>query len=250
MSRHAVAGGADFMEGLFFTALIAYFLRFGQYAAVHIVGNPEDDQFLKCENGINRIWYFFFVPLAAISWSGLFNPYKLDLPVMAAHGILGYIVSWQFYKGPLSQLNNFVAAATVTFSAGILSRFTGRQALGNTVAGIYVLLPGAYLVDEVFQDHLDGFLSTIILRACLIGVGAWAGTVLCSPTVLGRSKTNSVAGPSLGAPVLTGPLFMQRSNSDTSMPSASETSTSGAREDGRWTRRRRVRRNTQTSLIF
>ena len=64
---------------------------------------------------------------------------------MAAHGVLGYIVSWQFSKtstGVNTNVCNFLAAMAVTFSAGLLSRFTGRQALGNTVAGIYVLLPG------------------------------------------------------------------------------------------------------------
>ena len=104
---------------------------------------------------------------------------------MALHGILGYLVSMQFYQGPFSQLNNFMAAVAVTFSAGIFSRFSGRQALGNTVAGIYVLLPGAYLVDEIFKNRLDGFLASVIVRACIIGVGAWTGTVLCSPTLLG-----------------------------------------------------------------
>ena len=89
-------------------------------------------------------WYLLFVPIGAFAWSGLFNPNYFDLPIMAAHGVLGYIVSWQFYAAaPSSQLNNFIAAAAVTFSAGIVSRFTGRQALGNTVAGLYVLLPGA-----------------------------------------------------------------------------------------------------------
>ena len=85
-----------------------------------------------------------FVPLGAVAWSGLFNPHYFDLPIMAAHGVLGYVVSWQFYAAAATtQMNNFIAAAAVTFSAGILSRFTGRAALGNTVAGLYVLLPGA-----------------------------------------------------------------------------------------------------------
>lgn len=120
---------------------------------------------------------------------------------MAAHGILGYLVSWQFYRSAYNiQLNNFLAAMAVTFSAGILSRFTGRQALGNTVAGLYVLLPGAYLVTQVYSDHIDGFLWQIILRAIIIGIGAWTGTILCSPTLLGINKglmEHSKAAPTL-----------------------------------------------------
>ena len=76
----------------------------------------------------------------------------------------------------------------VTFSAGIISRFTGRQALGNTVAGLYVLLPGAYLVTQVYSDRIDGFLWQIILRAIIIGIGGWTGTILCTPTLLGINK--------------------------------------------------------------
>ena len=136
-------------------------------------------------------WYLLVVPIAAISWSGLFNPHYGDLPFMAGHGILGYVVSWQFYKAlsaTNNNLNNFLAAMSVTFSAGLISRFTGRQALGNTVAGLYVLLPGAYLVTTVFNDRIDGFLSGIIVRAAIIGIGAWTGTILCSPTLLGVNK--------------------------------------------------------------
>jgi hypothetical protein len=108
---------------------------------------------------------------------------------MMAHGVLGYLVSWQFYKaGANTNFNNFLAAMVVTFSAGVLSRFTGRQALGNTVAGIYVLLPGAYLVTSVYTDKIEGFLTQIILRAVIIGIGAWTGTILCSPTLLGINR--------------------------------------------------------------
>jgi uncharacterized membrane protein YjjB (DUF3815 family) len=157
-------------QGIFFTALIAYFLKFGQYAAESIHGIPPNDDFLVCNHGINVWWYIVLVPASAFSWSGLFHPNYFDLPIMAAHGILGYIVSWQFYKAaPTGNMNNFLAALVVTFSSGIVSRFTGRQALGSTVAGLYVLLPGAYLVTEVYSDNIAAFLTSIILRAIIIG---------------------------------------------------------------------------------
>lgn len=108
---------------------------------------------------------------------------------MMAHGVLGYLVSWQFQTAGINtNFNNFLAAMVVTFSAGVLSRFTGRQALGNTVAGIYVLLPGAYLITSVYSDNIEGFLTQIILRAIIIGIGAWTGTILCSPTLLGINR--------------------------------------------------------------
>lgn len=158
---------------------------------------------------------------------------------MALHGMLGCVVSWQFNQGPFLQLDNFVAAVVVTFSAGVLSWFTGRQVPGDTVVGICVLPPGAHLVDTVFKDRMDGFSSAIMLRACIIGIGAWTGTVPCSPTLLGRSKANAVTGPSLGAPALAGPLGgFQRINLDASFP-ISETLESAREVDGRWTHHRR-----------
>jgi uncharacterized membrane protein YjjB (DUF3815 family) len=175
-------------QGIFFTALIAYFLKFGQFAAVSLHGGPPHDGFLICNHGISVWWYLVLVPAAAFSWSGLFHPNYFDLPIMAAHGIAGYVVSWQFYKAaPTGNMNNFLAALVVTFSSGIVSRFTGRQALGSTVAGLYVLLPGAYLVTEVYSDNIATFLTSIILRAVIIGLGAWTGTILCSPTLLGTN---------------------------------------------------------------
>jgi hypothetical protein len=83
-----------------------------------------------------------------------------------------------------------LAAMCVTFSAGLVSRFTGRQALGNTVSGLYVLLPGAYLVDQVFANKMSGFLESIILRSIIIGLGCWTGTLLCSPTLFGTNRAN------------------------------------------------------------
>lgn len=201
MSRHTVTGGADFLEGVFFTTLIAYCLRFGQYAALQAIGEPATDDYMKCTKGVSEWWFLLFVPIGAVAWSGLFNPNYFDLPIMAAHGILGYLISWQFSQQAHNiQMNNFFAAMSVTFSAGIMSRFTGRQALGNTVAGLYVLLPGAYLVTQVYSDRIDGFLWQIVQRAIIIGIGAWTGTLLCSPTLLGINKglmEHSKAAPSL-----------------------------------------------------
>jgi len=78
MSRHTVTGGADFLEGVFFTTLIAYFLRFGQYVALEIMGTPEDEEYTQCDRGVSEWWYFLFVPLGALCWSGLFNPHYIE----------------------------------------------------------------------------------------------------------------------------------------------------------------------------
>jgi len=190
MSKHTVAGGADLLEGILFTGLIAYFLRFGQYCAASIMGDAANTEFLQCNNGIDQLWYILFVPLAAISWSGLFNPTPRDLIPMAFHGVLAYGINFGLSQlGAANDLNNFVSASAVTLSAGMLSRFTGRQAVGNTVAGMYVLLPGAYLVTSLYKADIDGsFLTGIIQQAIIIGVGGWTGSILCSPTLLGTTR--------------------------------------------------------------
>ena len=190
MDKHTVLGGADLIEGILFTGLIAYSLKFGQYSASSLkLDDPADALYPECDHGIDQWWYFLFVPLAAFSWSGLFEPDYIDLPMMGFHGVLAYSVSWAIDKASFNiNLNNFIAAMTVTFSAGLVSRFTGRQALGNTVAGLYVLLPGAYLVNEVFANKMNGFLESIVLRAVTIGLGSWTGTLLCSPTLFGTNR--------------------------------------------------------------
>jgi hypothetical protein len=156
---------------------------------------------------------------------------------MTAHGILGYVISWQFYKSSsaASHLNNFLAAMCVTFFAGIVSRFTGRQALGNTIAGLYVLLPGAYLVSEVYKDQIEGFLSNIILRAVIIGLGAWTGTILCSPTLLGTNR---------------GLLNHQHAGDIPRVPSNSSFNSASSISSG-WRRRdKSVRKNGAGALLF
>ena len=56
MSRHTVTGGADFLEGVFFTTLIAYSLKFGQFLAIETLGEPETDEYMQCNKGVSE-WY-------------------------------------------------------------------------------------------------------------------------------------------------------------------------------------------------
>ena len=192
MSKHTVAGGADLLEGILFTGLIAYFLRFGQYVAASILGNADKTKFVACREGVNPWWYLLFVPIAALSWSGLFNPNHADLPVMALHGILAYGVNFGLsLLGVDDNLNNFLSSLVVSFTAGVVSRYTGKQAVANTVAAIYALVPGAYLVTALLTTgSLDNsFLTNIIQRSVIIGLGAWTGSILCSPTLLGAPGT-------------------------------------------------------------
>jgi uncharacterized membrane protein YjjP (DUF1212 family) len=192
MSKQTVTGGANFLESILFTGLIAYFLRFGQYLAAEVMGDPSSIEFSKCSNGINETWYLLFIPIAALSWSGLFKPNYADLPWMCLHGVLAFFVYWAISQASVNQyLNNFIAALTVTASAALFSRFTGRQALGNTIAGLYVLLPGAYMVKSLLIDNLQqtgDYVQGIIVQAVTIGLGAWTGTLLCSPTILGTNR--------------------------------------------------------------
>jgi len=191
MSKHTVAGAADLCEGILYTALISYFLRFGQYAAKEILRESSESlEFTVCTNGINDLWFLLLVPAAAVSWSGLFAPHYSDLLPMAYHGVLGYAISYGLTQLKVSSsLNNFVSASAISLSAGIISRFTGRQAVGNTVAGLYVLLPGAYLVKSLYSDSINGaFFTDIVQKAVIIGIGAWTGSILCSPTLLGTTR--------------------------------------------------------------
>ena len=194
MSKHTISGGADFLEALLFTGLIAYFLKFGLHAAEKILGDVDIDSFFLCSAPIDKSWYFLLVPLTSLSWSVLFTPLYKDLPLMTMHGILSYVVYWAISQIPGNNdvLGTFIAAMTVTASAGFVSRFTGRQALGDTVTGLYVLLPGSYLAKGLFKTAdnkiVDGsLLSQIVVIAVTIGLGGWTGTMLCSPTILGTN---------------------------------------------------------------
>jgi uncharacterized membrane protein YjjB (DUF3815 family) len=189
MSKHSVSGSADFLEGLLYTGLIAYCLKVGQLVAVHITEKPATEEYVTCNNRVDEMWNLLLVPVAALSWSGLFNPGYEDLPWMAFHGILAFFVIWACGLGRMHKnFGLFLAALCVTFSSGLVSRFTGRQAMGNTVAGLYVLVPGAFLVESLFKELSFDFMGPVILNAAIIGTGAWAGTVLCSPIILGTTE--------------------------------------------------------------
>ena len=132
-----------------------------------------------------------------------------------------------------------MAALCITFCAGIVSRFTGRQALGNTVAGLYVLVPGVYMLTTVYSDKIEGFLTSIILRAVIIGIGAWTGTILCSPTLLGTNRGLINHGGGLG---------FQSDSSVGSMNSYLEITSTFS---GSWKRRdKSVRRQGTGAMLF
>ena len=135
------------------------------------------------------------------------------MPLMAFHGILSFVMSFAVEQATDDGfLASFAAALTVSTVAGLVSRFTGRQALGDTFTGLYALVPGIYII-ESFQGALRGdfedvgnVLLTLVLKAVIIGVGSWCGTLLCAQNVLGtntgilsssEAKTNEGLGAML-----------------------------------------------------
>ena len=189
MSRQTVSGGADLLEGILFTGFIAYFLRVGLYTASHLMGNSTDYVYDECSNGINPYWYLLFVPLAALSWSGIFNPTYRDLLPMCFHGCLACGVDYGLSATAMvsANMNGLISAFVLSLSAGLWSRFTGRQAVGNTVAGVFALVPGAYLVRNIYGVTDSDLFFTIVERSAAIGIGAWTGSIVCSPTLLGAT---------------------------------------------------------------
>jgi uncharacterized membrane protein YjjP (DUF1212 family) len=205
MSKFTVSGCADLVEGILFTGLIAYFLRFGQYTAASLLNKTIESAYSECTNGIDERWFFLLVPLAALSWSGLFLPQHETLLNMTLHGCLVYGVNFFLDRHAKidSQMNIFISAAAVSFSSGLVSRFSRHQsAVSSTVAGLYVLMPGTYLVTAIYNDQVDGsFFTAIVERAVCVGIGAWTGSIMCSPTLLGTTlglanlnKSSSIMG--------------------------------------------------------
>jgi len=146
-------------------------------------------------NGISEMYFPLILPFAATAWSGLFRPSYAELPLMAFHGILAFCLNWA--GAPL-----FVAAMCVTFSAGIISRFTGREALGNTLAGLYALVPGTYMVKALLSPSRVNFVETVLFTAATIGLGGGFGSLLCSPTILGKSSWSFRKGDSKKKPTM------------------------------------------------
>lgn len=98
---------------------------------------------------------------------------------MALHGCLAYGVNYGLSQaGADENVNNFVSACLITLSSGVVSRFTGRQAVGNTVAGLYVLLPGAYLVTSLFSAQIGTCVPTLLV----LSRGTWPWDVTHSPS--------------------------------------------------------------------
>ena len=142
MSKHVVAGAGRLLEGILFTGLISYSLKGGLDFAFRLLFGPSGSSvgrdyssMLVSLHGIPQSLFPLLLPFTAVAWSGLFRPSYADLPLMALHGMLAFCLTWA--GAPL-----FASAMAVTFSAGIISRFTGREALGNTLAGLYALVPG------------------------------------------------------------------------------------------------------------
>ncbi|KAG7365902.1 putative threonine/serine exporter [Nitzschia inconspicua] len=185
MSKNIVAGTSRLLEGIMFTGLVSYSLKFGLDLAFRILGKASSAEnyaaMLIAGDGINPAYFTLILPFAALGWSGLFRPSPVDLPLMAFHGVLSFWLNW-------AGVPMFMAAMAVTFSAGLISRFTGREALGNTLAGLYALVPGTYMVRALLSPSRVNFIETVLFSAATIGLGGWTGSLLCSPTILGKSS--------------------------------------------------------------
>jgi hypothetical protein len=132
MSKNIVTGTARLLEGVLFTGLMSYSLKFGLDVAFRLVFGPKAplpqdvSNFLVSTHGISEWFYPLMLPFVAGAWSGLFRPSYADLPLMMMHGILAFSLNW-------AGVPMFLAAMCVTFSAGIISRFTGREGKSSSV---------------------------------------------------------------------------------------------------------------------
>ena len=160
MSRNMVAGASRLIEAILFTGLISYTLMFGFDMSCRLTGSSISiARMLDTPHAIHRNWFPVLLPFSAVAWSGLFRPLPHDLPLMACHGMLAFALT-QWIGVPV-----FVAAMCVTFSAGVISHFTGREALGNTVAGLYALVPGCMAVRLLISDSGANFLERVLVTA-------------------------------------------------------------------------------------
>ena len=107
---------------------------------------------------------------------------------MMWHGTLAFAVNFAMDKAKVNtNFNLFIASTALAFSASVVSRFTGKQAIANILAGIYVLVPGAYLILN-FLDEGDTLAYTEVgIRGIVIGMGIWMGGLICSPMILGTT---------------------------------------------------------------
>jgi uncharacterized membrane protein YjjB (DUF3815 family) len=191
MSKNVVTGAARLLEGILVTGLISYSLKFGLDVAVRVMHGPSfttslphdvyAKMFVSAHGGVSEKFFPLLILFAAAGWSGLFQPSYTDLPLMTWHGVFAFGLNW-------AGVPNFWAALCVTFSAGIISRSAGRGSLGNTLGGLYALVPGAYMVRILLSPNRVGFLENVLLIAATIGLGGWAGTILSSPTIMGKSS--------------------------------------------------------------
>ena len=188
MKGNTISGAADFVEAVIFTGLVTISLSFGFGSSLNILNAEYDQIYDSCDLPINQMWYFFIVPVAALAWSGSFNPHHSDLFGMAFHGTLAFAVNFAMDKAQVNtNFNLFIASLALSFSASAVSRFTGKQAIANILAGIYVLVPGAYLILN-FNDQGDTLAYTEVgIRGIVIGMGIWIGGLICSPMILGTT---------------------------------------------------------------
>ena len=85
-------------------------------------------------------------------------------------------------------VNNFVAAMAVTYLAGIVSRFTGRRALENTISYCRSLRTHAARIYTAHGDDGSGFLTYVRFCAIIISTGSWMETIFCSPMLFGTDQ--------------------------------------------------------------
>jgi uncharacterized membrane protein YjjB (DUF3815 family) len=220
MSKNTMSGSSDLIEALIFSFLISMSIIFGLSTAENIMGIEESDSlgYMDCGQPLPELWFILVIPFASLGWAAGFKPAHRDLPLMAVHGIIAYMVSYAVERAAgNSYISSFVAALTTSTVAGLVSRFTGRQALGDTFTGLFALVPGIYITEGIFAFALDNedvdvsaLFFNLVLKAVVIGVGSWCGTLLCAPTNLGTNAgiLNSVSKKGAGSGNLGAMLYI------------------------------------------
>ncbi|KAJ1801742.1 pheromone-regulated protein prm10 [Coemansia sp. RSA 2399] len=194
-SRNMISGTVRLVFAMSRCFFLGYGISVGATLGTRVLGRSTDvdllgsDSMGKCIDGLNKFWWFLFLPAVALCFNVSISAHWRQWPMMVFSACLAYTVS--YFAGlstALSSLAPAIAAFAMGLFGNILASFSNhRSAVEPILGGVQLLVPGSLGLKTVLTfitnsgTSSGSFLYNIFSTSLSIAAGLFLSSMVVFP---------------------------------------------------------------------
>ncbi|KAJ1951567.1 pheromone-regulated protein prm10 [Linderina macrospora] len=197
-SKNMISGTVRFVYNMCQCFLLGYGISVGSTLGTRVRGlqnNPIDSVVASmnglgnCGEGLNKYWWFLFLPMLAITFNISISAHWRQQPAMVMAGAVGYTASYfAGYSKALTDITPAIGAFAMGLFSNVLASFSNhRSAIEPILGGVQLLVPGSLGLRTVLAfisssgSSSGTFLYNVFSTSLSIAVGLFLSGMVVFP---------------------------------------------------------------------